>query len=186
MTLQIESLPHKDWAPLKREGCVNVQVIPLLKRDHLALVMLRFGKDATTDEHPADHEIDVVCLEGAGFTRVDDEQSPIFAGDRIHWPPRKPHRLWTTDSEMITLMVEHTQRVPPDEPVWEGVDSTMIAAFKYDEEVQELDVLFHNTGHYRYFDVPLDVVEGLREASSKGSYMRAAVINLYSYHKIKR
>jgi len=186
MTLQIESLPHKDWVPLKREGCVNVRYMPLLKKDHLALAMLRFGQDATIDEHPADFEIDVICLEGSGFTSVDDEQAPIFAGDRIVWPANKSHRLWTTDGEMITLMVEHTQLVPPDQPVWEDVDSSMIAAFKYDEEAQELDVLFHNTGHYCYFDVPPDVVAGLREASSKGSYMRAAVIDLYSYHKIKK
>ena len=133
MTLQIESLPHKDWAPLKREGCVNVQVMPLLKRDHLALVMLRFGKDATNDEHPADHEIDVVCLEGAGFTRANDEQSPIFAGDRIHWPPRKQHRLWTTDTEMLTLMVEHLERVPPQDPVSEGGDSSIIATLRSED-----------------------------------------------------
>lgn len=186
MVLQIDTIPHKEWAPLEREGCVNVQVMPLLKRDHLALAMLRFGQEATIDEHPADFEIDVICLEGAGFTSVGDEQAPIFAGDRVHWPARKPHRLWTADSEMITLMVEHTQLVPPDEPVWEGVDSSMIAAFKYDEEAQELDVLFHNTGHYCYFDVPPEVVQGLREASSKGSYMRATIIDMYAYSKIKR
>ena len=44
---------------------------PLLKRDHLALVMLRFDKQATIHEHPADIEIDVICLGGAGFTSVD-------------------------------------------------------------------------------------------------------------------
>ena len=185
MTLQVDTLPQ-EWAPLEREGCVNVEYMPLLKRDHLALVMLRFAQEATIDVHPADFEIDVICLEGAGFSSVGDERWPIFAGDRIFWPAKKPHRLWTADSEMITLMVEHTERVPPDEPVWEGVDSSMIAAFKYDEEAEELDVLFHNTGHYRYFDVPPDVIEGLRAASSKGSYMRDAVIDLYSYKKVRR
>lgn len=66
---------------------------------------------------------------------------------------------------------------------WEDVDSSMIAAFKYDEESQELQVLFNKTGRYTYFDVPADVVEGLREASSKGSYMRSMIIDLYAYNK---
>lgn len=31
-------------------------------------------------------------------------------------------------------------------PVWEDVDSSMIAAFKYDEEAQTLAVMFNNNG----------------------------------------
>lgn len=80
-------------------------------------------------------------------------------------------------------MVEYMQPGHAHRPVWEDVDSSMIAAFKYDEEAQTLDVMFHRTGHYRYFDVPMDVVAGLREASSKGSYMRAAIIDVYTFNK---
>lgn len=158
----------------------------LLEKDHLALVMLYFAKNAAIHEHAAEHEIDVICLEGAGFTKVGKDQSPIFAGDRIHWPAGKPHRLWTKDDEMVTLMVEQLLLELPEKPVWEDVDSSMIGAFKYDEEAETLDVMFHRTGHHRYFDVPPDVVEGLREASSKGSYMRYAVINRFAYAKVKR
>ena len=68
-------------------------------------------------------------------------------------------------------------------PVWEDVDSSMIAAFKYDESSQTLYVLFNRTGIYRYFDVPADVIEELREASSKGSFMRHAIIDYYAYTK---
>lgn len=68
-------------------------------------------------------------------------------------------------------------------PVWEDVGSSMIAAFKYDEEAQTLAVMFNNTGLYTYLDVPSDVVAGLRKADSKGSYMRYAIIDMYAYTK---
>ncbi len=71
----------------------------------------------------------------------------------------------------------------PSKPVWEDVDSSMISAFKYNEAEQVLEVVFNRTGIYRYFDVPPDVIKGLREASSKGSYMRWAIIDMYSFEK---
>ncbi len=73
----------------------------------------------------------------------------------------------------------------PSKPVWEDVDSSMISAFKYDESTQILEVIFHRTGLYRYFDVQADVVVGLREASSKGSYMRSMIIDCYAFEKGK-
>lgn len=63
--------------------------------------------------------------------------------------------------------------------MWEDVDSSMIAAFKYDEETKILSVMFNKTGVYHYHDVPADVVKGLRDADSQGSYMRWAVIDMF-------
>jgi quercetin dioxygenase-like cupin family protein len=79
----------------------------LLRLDHLAVAMLRFGAKATIHEHPAPMDIDVICLEGQGMTRVGDEQAPLHAGERVRWPANIPHCLWTEGSEMITLMIEH-------------------------------------------------------------------------------
>jgi hypothetical protein len=64
-------------------------------------------------------------------------------------------------------------------PPWEEVDSSMISAFRYDESAKALEVIFHHTGVYRYFDVPAEVVDGLRQASSKGSYMQSMIIDAY-------
>ena len=183
MPLEVLPVKRPSWTPLSQEGCINVDVKSLLKLDHLALAMLRFDKNATIHEHPADMDIDVICLEGAGFTSVSGEQAPIKAGERVRWPAGQPHRLWTTDSEMITLMVEHTKTAVP---IWEDVDSSMISAFKYDPAKKELDVMFTRTGRYRYFDVPLDVVEELRQSDSKGSYMRYVIINEFEYEKLRR
>ncbi len=68
-----------------------------------------------------------------------------------------------------------------NETLWENVDSSMISAFGYNEAEGFLDVAFHRTGVYRYFDVTKDVVDGLRDASSKGSYMRSMIIDTYEY-----
>lgn len=74
----------------------------------------------------------------------------------------------------------------PTKSVWEDVDSSMIQAFRYDESQRALEVMFTRTGVYRYFDVPKDVVDDLRVASSKGSYMRSMIINMYGYEKVRR
>jgi len=50
----------------------------------------------------------------------------------------------------------------------------MISAFGYDEAEGILEVAFHRTGVYRYYNVPLPVFEGLRDAGSKGSCSCAA------------
>jgi hypothetical protein len=59
------------------------------------------------------------------------------------------------------------------------VDSSMIDAVGYDEEQQVLEVVFKRNGVYRYRDVPKQVYEGLLNASSKGSYMRELIIDMY-------
>jgi hypothetical protein len=59
----------------------------------------------------------------------------------------------------------------------------MISAFRYDRSTRTLEVMFHDTGVYRYLDVPIEVVDGLRQAESKGSYMQSMIIDVYPYQK---
>jgi quercetin dioxygenase-like cupin family protein len=107
MALEIKPIPNPDWTLLPYEGCKGayVKVLPKYKRFWLAL--LRFDSGSTIHEHPADIDVDVICLEGQGFTSVGEEQAPLRAGEYVHWPAGVPHRLWTIESEMITLMIEH-------------------------------------------------------------------------------
>ena len=80
----------------------------------------------------------------------------------------------------------HVQRaVQEDGMVWYGVESSMIRAVGYDADKRILDVAFHRTGVYRYFDVPPKVVEGLLDAASKGSYMRAVIIDECPWEKLR-
>ena len=83
------------------------------------------------------------------------------------------------------VQVGDTPSVPPPQSgmVWYDADSSMISAFGYDEVEEILEVAFHSTGVYRYFDVPVQVFEGLRDASSQGRYMRAHIIDMYPYEK---
>ena len=100
-------MPRPEWSPLPYDGCRDVDGKTLLAQEGLFVAMLRFGKDATIHEHPADHDVDVVCLEGRGRTSVGEEQSDIEAGQRVRWPANEQHRLWTEGEEMLTLMIEH-------------------------------------------------------------------------------
>jgi hypothetical protein len=82
------------------------------------------------------------------------------------------------------ISVENISVTPPkNEMVWYDVDSSMISAFGYNEAEQILEVAFNSTGVYRYFDVPFEIFDGLRNASSKGSYMRDMIIDMYDYEK---
>ena len=83
------------------------------------------------------------------------------------------------------VKVEVSPSVQPKQGgmIWYVADSSMISAFGYDEAEQILEIAFHSSGVYRYFDVPLDVFEGLRDAPSKGSYLRSMIIDMYDYEK---
>jgi quercetin dioxygenase-like cupin family protein len=107
MPLEVRSVPRPDWAPLPREGCRGVDVKVLVEVDHLLVAMLRFQPGGTIDEHPSHFDGDVICLDGQGMTSVGGEQAPIRAGQHVDWPAEAPHRLWTGNSEMVTLMIEH-------------------------------------------------------------------------------
>jgi quercetin dioxygenase-like cupin family protein len=95
------------WAPLPRPGCRNVEFKVLLHEPHLGLAMLRFGSHAAIDEHSAEFDVNVVCLAGRGFASVGSEVMELAAGSHVRWPASVQHRLWTEDSTMETLMVEH-------------------------------------------------------------------------------
>ena len=107
MPLQINSVPVSNWKPLPFDGCSGVERKVFLSLDHLGLGLLRFAPNSTIHEHAADIDIDVICIEGEGMTSVGGEQAAIHAGEHIRWPAHVTHRLWTEDSEMVTLMVEH-------------------------------------------------------------------------------
>ncbi|MEX2614389.1 MAG: cupin domain-containing protein [Gaiellaceae bacterium] len=109
MTVDIRSVPRPEWSPLPYEGCVGVVGKVLVREaDIFFVAMLRFDPGGTIHEHPGDTDTIVVCLEGEGFTSIADEAAPISAGQLVRWPKGVPHRLWTEDSNMVTLKVERT------------------------------------------------------------------------------
>ena len=91
-------------------SATGVESRALLQEENLFVAQLRFSENATIPEHPSPNEIVALCLEGEGFTSVGGETAPIRAGQQAHWPPTVPHRLWTGESTMLTLMIER----PPE------------------------------------------------------------------------
>jgi quercetin dioxygenase-like cupin family protein len=80
----------------------------LVREDDFFIAMLRFQPSGTIHEHPGPNDTIVVCIEGEGLTSVAGETAPIREGENAFWPRDVPHRLWTENSAMRTLMVERT------------------------------------------------------------------------------
>jgi len=107
MSIEVLPISQPEWTPLTHPDARRVASRGLLRLDHLALAMLRFEPHGTIHAHHADFDIEVICLEGEGFTSIGTEQAALRAGERVRWPASISHRLWTTENPMVTLMVEH-------------------------------------------------------------------------------
>jgi quercetin dioxygenase-like cupin family protein len=101
-----EPVPRPEWSPLPIDGALGVDVKVLLPPPPPLIAMLRFSRNGGFPAHSAPFDVDVVCLEGAGFVLVGEDSYPLRAGEHIRWPAHAMHRLWTESQEMTTLMVE--------------------------------------------------------------------------------
>jgi len=106
MTVDVRPFPRLGWDPLPGDGVVGVSGRVLVREEAFFVAQLRFSEHATIHEHPGERDTIVVCLSGRGFTSVAGETAPLEEGQQVRWPRGIPHRLWTEDSTMSTLMVE--------------------------------------------------------------------------------
>jgi hypothetical protein len=67
----------------------------------------------------------------------------------------------------------------------DAVESSMVAAYGYDENLKALVVLYNSGKAYQYLEVPPDVFQGLQNAQSKGRYMLDHIIDHYPYAVFK-
>jgi len=65
-----------------------------------------------------------------------------------------------------------------------GVDSSNVAAIGYEEDSQTLQVEFKNGTTYQYFDVPLAIFEGMRDATSVGQYLNQHIKGAFRYSRV--
>lgn len=63
-------------------------------------------------------------------------------------------------------------------------DSTSIESFKYYEDQKILEVKFQTGSVYQYYDVPLEEINELEAADSKGSYLNNSIKGHYRYSKV--
>jgi quercetin dioxygenase-like cupin family protein len=101
-----QPVPRPDWSPLLVDGAVGIDGKVLLPPPPPVIATLRFSRNAGFPAHAAPFDVDVVCLDGAGFVLVGEDSYPFRAGEHIRWPANVIHRLWTESEEMSTLMVE--------------------------------------------------------------------------------
>jgi len=105
MTVDIRPFPRLGWDPLP--DSVGIVGRVLVREDDFFVAQLRFSDRAAITEHPGERDTIVVCIEGEGFTSVAGETARLREGQQVRWPRGIPHGLWTEDSTMTTLMVEH-------------------------------------------------------------------------------
>jgi quercetin dioxygenase-like cupin family protein len=108
VTVDVAKVPRSEWSPLPYEGCIGVEGKVLVREDDFLVAMLRFPPHATIHEHPGTNDTLVVCIQGEGLTSVGGETVPLRDSERAFWPANVPHRLWTDDTTMTTLMIERS------------------------------------------------------------------------------
>ena len=68
---------------------------------------------------------------------------------------------------------------------WIPVDSSNLARIRYDENTMTLEIEFMGGRVYQYFDVPVQVFEGLRDAGdSHGKYFNQHIKGHYRYARV--
>ena len=64
---------------------------------------------------------------------------------------------------------------------WQPVESSNIDQIGYDDETEELHVLFNSGKEYIYHGIPADVHEKLLDAESKGKYLNQYIKGAYEF-----
>ena len=64
------------------------------------------------------------------------------------------------------------------------VSSSDIASLEYDPATETLEIDFHATGVYRYFSVPAEVFETLRNTPSPGKFFRQNIKGKFAWEKV--
>ncbi len=59
--------------------------------------------------------------------------------------------------------------------------SSVIRAFSYDPQERRLDVVFVSGRQYSYHRVPARIADGMRQASSKGSYFNRRIRDHFAF-----
>jgi hypothetical protein len=64
------------------------------------------------------------------------------------------------------------------------VESTTLLTITYDLDRQLLQLKFCDRAIYRYFDVPVDVYQGLVSAPSKGGYFNRSIRGRFAHTRL--
>lgn len=79
----------------------------VLDRPNLVVVH-HYEPHAEMREHATDEPILCLAIEGAGFLRLggpEGETAPLQAGEAVLWPAYVPHKVWTEDEPLTTILM---------------------------------------------------------------------------------
>jgi KTSC domain len=63
---------------------------------------------------------------------------------------------------------------------WQSLDSSNVAAYRYNKGTRVLQIRFHSGRVYGYKDVPENIADGLGTADSPGKYVNSEIKHSYS------
>jgi len=109
--MEKKTFPKPEWHLLPKEGCVGVEARVCLVDKRSVVAMLRLGEHANTDVHPAPYDIHVLCIEGSGFATCGGEVAELQSGESVLWPKGREHNIYTENSTMTTVMIEHVHQM---------------------------------------------------------------------------
>ena len=109
--MEKKAFPKPDWHILPKEGCHGVEARVCLVDKRSVVATLRLDKRSNTDVHPAPYDIHVLCIDGSGFAMSGGEVATISSGESVLWPKGEEHNIYTEESPMTTIMVEHVHQL---------------------------------------------------------------------------
>lgn len=81
---------------------------------------------------------------------------------------------------------EQLEEISKEEKLYNRIPitSSNIASVGYDENSQTLEIEFSNGSVYQYFDVPVNIYQGMMTSSSHGQYFLQHIKGIYQYNKV--
>lgn len=115
-----------------------------------------------------------------------------WAHERVRIGKNKPD-----DDQIVNALAlagrmedEHTMlgllsaEADPNERTYTTEQSSNVAGIKYDADASTMDVLFHNGGSYRYFDVPRETFDSAVSAPSIGRYLNQSIKGAFRHEQL--
>ena len=65
-----------------------------------------------------------------------------------------------------------------------SVSSSNLRSVGYDPTTRTLEIEFHSSGIYQYYDVPQSIYDGLMAAASHGTYFDSHIKHVFRYAKV--
>ena len=67
---------------------------------------------------------------------------------------------------------------------WIPLSSSNLSRIRYDENTNTLEIEFQGGRIYQYFDVPVQIFEGLKSASSHGQFFSENIKGHFRYARV--